>query len=140
MAKLQYNEITPKRTVIINDDPYLVLSASFSKKDRQKASNAAKLKNIRTGATIDRTFHQADVLEEADLEKRAFTYLYHNRGEYWFCAPDNPRDRFQLPAEVVGQLGDFVTENSPVEALVFDEKIIAITIPIKVELKVKEEL
>lgn len=138
MAKLQYNEITPKRTVVIDDDPYVVLSASFSKKDRQKASNAAKLKNLRTGATIDRTFHQADVLEEADLEKRTVKYLFHNRGEYWFCDPDDPRNRFQLAADVVGQLGDFVTENTILEARVFNDEILTVTIPIKVELAVSE--
>lgn len=138
MAKLQYNEITQKKTVVMDDDPWLVLSSSLSKKDRQKASNSVKMKNVRTGATVDRTFHQADVLEEADLEKRTVKFLYENRGEFWFCLPDNPRERFQLEADVVGELGDFVVANTEVEALVFDENIISITIPIKVELKVKE--
>lgn len=138
MAKLQYNEITPKRTVIINDDPYLVLSSSFSKKDRQKASNSAKLKNLRTGATIDRTFHQADVLDEAELDKRSIKYLYNNRGAFWFCDPDDPSDRFQLDAELVGDLADFVTENTLVEAKLFNEEILTVVVPIKVELKVAE--
>ena len=138
MAKLQYNEVTAKRTIIMDGDPYLVLSASLSKKDRQKASNSTKLKNLRTGATIDRTFHQADVFDEAELEKRTVKYLYHNRGEYWFCDPDNPRDRFQLADDVVGDLADFVTENSVIEAKVFNDEILTIVVPIKVELVVKE--
>lgn len=138
MAKLQYNEITKKKVVVMDDDPWLVLSSALSKKDRQKASNSVKMKNVRTGATVDRTFHQADVLEEAELEKQLVKYLYANRGEYWFCAPDNPRERFNLPEDVVGELANFVTENSEVEALVFAEEIISINIPIKVELKVKE--
>ncbi|HMA77758.1 MAG TPA: elongation factor P [Candidatus Paceibacterota bacterium] len=138
MAKLQYNEVTAKRTIIMDGDPYLVLSASLSKKDRQKASNSTKLKNLRTGATIDRTFHQADVFDEAELEKRTVKYLYHNRGEYWFCDPDNPRDRFQLADDVVGDLADFVSENSVIEAKVFNDEILTIVVPIKVELVVKE--
>jgi len=138
MAKLQYNEITQKKTVVMDDDPWIVLSSSLSKKDRQKASNSVKMKNVRTGATVDRTFHQADVLEEADLEKRTIKYLYANRGEYWFCALNNPGDRFTLGADVIGELGSFITQNSEVEALLFDEKVIGVNIPIKVELKVKE--
>jgi len=138
MAKLQYNQIVQKKTVIMDGDPYLVLTNSISKKDRQKASNNVKMKNLRTGSTVDRTFHQADVLEEADMEKRDVKYLYTNRGEYWFCAPDNPGDRFNLDADVVGNLADFVTENSIVQAQLFNEEIISVATPIKVELKVKE--
>jgi elongation factor P len=138
MAKLQYNEITQKKAVIMDDDPWVVLSSALSKKDRQKASNSVKMKNLRTGATVDRTFHQADVLEEAELDKQTVKYLYHNRGEYWFCLPDNPRERFQLDAEVVGDLAKFVPENSEVEARLFNEQILSIIIPIKVELEVAE--
>lgn len=138
VAKLNYNELTSKRTVIMEGDPYIVLDNTIIKKGRGKASNNVKLKNIRTGSVVDKTFHQSDVLEEADLQKREVKYLYHNRDEYWFCTPSDPSDRFNLPDNVVGDLGDFVTENSIVDALVFNDEIIAINTPIKVQLKVKE--
>ena len=96
------------------------------------------MKNLRTGNVIERTFHQSDVLEEAYLEKKTVKYLYTNRGESWFCALDNPKDRFSLADEVVGDMPKFVTENSEVEALVFDDAIMSINTPIKVELQVKE--
>ena len=138
MAKVEYNQILPKRTVTMNDDPYLVLSSSISKKDRQKASNNVRMKNLRTGNVIEKTFHQSDILQEADISKKPVKYLYENRGEYWFCEPDNPKNRFNLSTEVVGEMKNFVTENSEVEAIVFDEEIMSVNIPIKVELKVKE--
>lgn len=138
MAKVNYNEILPKRTVTMDGDPYVVLSSTISKKDRQKASNAVKMKNLRTGATVDRTFHQTDVLEEADIEKKEVKYLYNNRGDFWFCEPENPGNRFSLSEDVVGELSKFVTENSIVEAVLFDEEIMSIITPIKVELRVKE--
>ena len=122
----------------MDGDPYLVLSSALSKKDRQKASNSVKMKNLRTGGVVDRTFHQSDVLEEAEIEKREVKYLYNNRGEFWFCAPENPGDRFSLEEDVVGDLGKYVTENSVVEAVVFDDQIMSIITPIKVELKVTE--
>ena len=135
MAKLQYNA---KRTVIMDDDPYLVLSSAISKKDRQKASNYVKMKNLRSGSVVDRTFHQADVLEEAYMEKRDIKFLYENRGEYFFCPPDNPRERIGFGADIVGDGGKYLKENSIVEALVFDDAIMSIITPIKVELKVTE--
>jgi len=138
VAKVEYNQILPKRTVTMDGDPYLVLSSSISKKDRQKASNNVRLKNLRTGNVFEKTFHQSDVLEEADISKKPVKYLYENRGEYWFCEPHNPKERFNLSEEVVGDLRDFVTENSEVEAIVFADEIMSVAIPIKVKLKVKE--
>lgn len=138
MAKLQYSELTPKKTVIMDGDPYIVLSNTIIKKGRGKASNNVKMKNLRSGGVVELTFHQSDVLEEAEIEKRDVKYLYHNKGEYWFCLPDNPGDRFNLSDDVVGNLGDFVIENSIVQAVVFDDEIMSVITPIKVELKVKE--
>lgn len=122
----------------MNGDPYLVLSSNIAKKDRQKASNNVRMKNLRTGQVIEKTLHQSDVLEEADISKKEVKYLYENRGEYWFCEPNNPSARFHLSSEVVGHLNNFVPENSLVEAVVFNDKIMSITTPIKVELKVVE--
>lgn len=138
MAKVEYNEITAKKTVIMDGDPYVVISSNISKKDRQKASNAVKMKNLKTGGVVDRTFHQADVLEEADIEKRDVKYLYNNRGEYWFCPPDNPGDRFSFSEDIIAGDARFLKENSIVAALVFDDEIMSVTVPIKVELTVKE--
>ena len=122
----------------MDDAPYVVLSSTIIKKGRGKASNNVKLKNLLSGNVIDRTFHQADVLDEAELEKRDIKYLYNNRGEYWFCTPDDPSNRFSFGADVVGDLGKYVAENTTVQALVFNDEIIAVSTPIKVELKVAE--
>ena len=138
MTKVEYNQVTAKKTVIVDDDPYLVLSSNISKKDRQKASNAVRLKNLRTGSVIERTFHQSDVLEEADVIKRDVTFLYCNRGQYWFCEPGKPSERFSLDAQVVGDLEHFVTENNLVQAIVFADKIMSVVTPIKVHLQVAE--
>lgn len=138
MAKLQYNEILPKRTVIMDDDPYVVLSSNIAKKDRAKASNNVKMKNLRTGGVVDKTFHQADVLDEAFMEKREVKFLYANRGELFFCPPDKPADRFSFTEDIVGDAAKYMKQNSIVEALVFDDQIMSIAVPVKVELKVKE--
>ncbi len=138
MAKLEYNQVTAKKTVVIDGEPYVVLSSSISKKDRQKASNQTKLKNVRTGNVLDRTFHQSDVLLEAEIDKRTVTYLFEKRGEYWFCEKDDPSARFSLPSTVMGESARFLTEKTDVEAVVFDDEIIAINTPIKMDLKVTE--
>lgn len=138
MAKLQYNELTPKKTVVMDGDPYIVLDNTTIKKGRGKASNNVKMKNLRSGGVVELTFHQSDVLDEAELEKRDVKFLYHNKGEHWFCDPTNPSDRYHLSDEIVGNLADFVKENSILQAVVFNDEIMNVLTPIKVELVVKE--
>jgi len=138
VAKVEYNQVLAKKTVEMNGDPFLVLSSDIAKKDRQKASNTVRMKNLRTGQVIEKTLHQSDVLQEAYISKREVKFLYENRGEFWFCEPSNPKERFSLPTDVVGDIHKYVTQNSLVEAIEYDEKIMSINTPIKVELKVKE--
>ena len=138
MAKLQYNELTPKKTVVMDGDPYIVLDNTTIKKGRGKASNNVKMKNLRSGGVVELTFHQSDVLDEAELEKRDVKFLYHNKGEHWFCDPTNPSDRYHLSDDIVGNLADFVKENSILQAVVFNDEIMNVLTPIKVELVVKE--
>lgn len=138
MAKVEYSQVTPKKTITMDGDPYLVLSSNISKKDRQKASNNVRMKNLRTGQVIDKTLHQSDVFEEADITKRDVKYLYTNRGEYWFCEPNNPSNRFSLDEETVGHLEHFVAPNSIVQSLVYNDQIMSVITPVKVELQVKE--
>ncbi|PIT90920.1 elongation factor P [Candidatus Kaiserbacteria bacterium CG10_big_fil_rev_8_21_14_0_10_49_17] len=135
---LNYNEIQSKKTIILDGEPYIVLSAQTVKKQRQKPTNQTKLKNLVTGSVVERTFHQSDKVDEADIEKREVKYLYSNKGESWFCNPNKPSDRFLIDAELISDSLPYMKENEVVEALVFDEKIIGVSIPIKVDLKVTE--
>jgi elongation factor P len=87
---------------------------------------------------VEHSYHVSDKAEEAELGKREIKYLYTNKGEYWFCEINDPSKRFQLKAEMVGDGSKFLKTNSVVEALIFDDKIIGVKLPVKVELKVIE--
>lgn len=142
MSQLQYNEIREKKIIIYNDDPCEVVDSHVARTQQRKPQNQVKLKSLISGKTIAATFHVSDTADEADIEKREVKFLYHNRGEYWFCDIDNPKNRFELDASLVGDAGKFFKENGIVTALVWDddgeEKTIKITLPIKMEFKVKE--
>ncbi len=139
---LNYNEIKPKKYIVLDDEPWEVLTSQITKKSRQKASNQAKLKSLKTGKVIERAFHQADSVIEADISKKAIKYLYNNKGEFWFSEKNNPKERFVLSESIVAGSAKFMKENTLVDALVFDfgdeEEIIGIKLPIKVDLKVVE--
>jgi elongation factor P len=135
---LEYNEVLPKKIILLDGQPYEVLDAHVFRKQQRKPVNQTKLRNIISGKVTEMAFHVSEKVEEADLSTKNVKYLFSNRGEWWFCEEKNPSERFELPEETVGKAGQFLKPNSIVEALVFDEKIIAVRVPIKVELKVKD--
>ena len=136
---LEYNEILPKRVILLNGEPYEVLDAHVFRKQQRKPVNQTKLRHLITGRITEQAFHVSEKVEEADLSTRVVKYLYtDNKGARWFCAVNNPADRFNLSEDIVGGQGQFLKPNMELEALVFDEKIIAVRLPIKIDLVVKE--
>jgi elongation factor P len=138
MAILSYNEITPKKVIIFNDEPCLVLSYHVFRKQQRKPVNITKLKNIKTGRVVENTFHVNETAEEADLETRLVTFIYRKGTEYWFHTSGKPAERFALTEEFVGDQGKYLKDRSEIQALVYDEEVIGLKFPIKVELKVTE--
>lgn len=135
---LTYNEITSKKCIVLDGAPYEVLDAHIFRMQQRKPVNQARIKNLITGKITEYTFHQADKAEEADLHKKEAKYLYNNRGEWWFCEPTNPAQRFKISRDMIGDAGKFLKANSLIELIVFNEQTIGVKLPIKVELKVTE--
>jgi elongation factor P len=142
MSQLQYNEIREKKIIIYNDEPAEVVESHVARTQQRKPQNQVKLKSLISGKTIAATFHVSESANEADIIKRDVTFLYHNKGEFWFCEPEDKSNRFKLDSALVGDAAKFLKQNGNVTALVWDndekETIIKITLPIKMEFKVKE--
>ncbi len=143
MSQLQYSEIREKKIIIYANEPCEVIDSHVARTQQRKPQNQVKLRSLISGKTISATFHVSDTADEADIEKREVKFLYHNRGEYWFCDIDNPKNRFELDSSLVGDSGKFFKENGVVTALIWtnedgEEKTIKITLPIKMEFKIKE--
>jgi len=136
---LSYTEITPKKVIVLDDDPYEVVSTSgVVKKQRQKPHNTAKMRNLRTGSTIEKTFTQSDKIEEAELESIEMKYLFTNRGESWLADPKNPSARRSISESIIADQLPYLRENDLVEVVSFNDEILGVRIPIKVVLKVVE--
>lgn len=135
---LDYNEITAKKCIVLQGEPYEVVSSHVSRKQANKPNNQTKLKHLITGRTVERSFHMSEKAEEADIESKEIKYLYTGKGESWFCDPKKPADRYALKTEILDGKEGFLKANTIVTAMVFDEKIIGVRLPIKVDLLVKE--
>lgn len=135
---LEYNEIVERKFINLDGAPYEVISSHVFRKQQRKPVNATKLRNLLTGKITERSFHQSEKVEEAEIVAREIKYLYTNRGEYWFSEINDPSKRFKLNSDMIGSQGKFLKQNSIVKALVFNDEIIGLKLPIKVELKVTE--
>ncbi len=135
---LDYSEVTVHKYIIFEKEPWEVLDAHVFRKQQRKPVNAVKLRNLITGRITETTFHVSDKVEEAEIDKKEVKYLYTNKGEFWFCEASDPSKRFQLPEEMIGDGSKFLKVNTILDAMLFNEKIIGIKVPIKMELKVVE--
>jgi elongation factor P len=135
---LEYNEIKERKVIVYDGAPYEVLTSHVFRKQQRKPVNAVKMKNLLTGKVMEISFHQSEKAEEAEVEKRKIKYLYEAKGKYWFCEEKYPSKRFELTDEQVGEQIHFVKQNTLVDLVVFQDKILGVEVPIKVELKVTE--
>lgn len=138
MAVLAYNEITVRKFIVVDGEPCEVLASHVFRKQQRKPVNQTKLRNLRSGKVLEISFHQNETVEEADMENKTVTYLYENRGEFWFCEAGNPKNRFVLASSVLDDNFKFAKTNSDLDALAFNDEIIGVRLPIKVDLLVKE--
>lgn len=138
MAMLDYSEITLRKFIVLDGQPWEVLASHVFRKQQRKPVNAVKLKNLITGKVTERSFHVSEKAEEADMGTRDIKYLYESKGDYWFCDPTNPSDRYKIDSNLIGQEIKFIKQNSILTGLIFDDNVIGIKFPIKVELKVTE--
>lgn len=138
MAVLSYNEILPKTIINYNNEPYEVLSAHIFRMQMRKPVNQTKLRQLVGGKVIEIAFHQNETVTEADVETMQATYLYTNRGESWFCEVGNPKNRFSFPTDEIADKVQWLTPNSTVDVVTYEEKPITVKIPVKVDLAVKD--
>ena len=138
MPILNYSEILPRKIILIDDQPYEVLDAHVFQKQKSRPVNHTKVRNLISGSVKEVVFHQFEKAEEADMGTKEVKYLYVNKGEYWFCDAKDAADRFKLSAEQLGDSIKFIKTNSIIDSTTFNDDIIGLKYPIKVELKITE--
>ncbi len=142
MATLDYDEIKPKKCILINDEPYEVLEYHVARTQKRKPQNQVKMRNLLNGKVLPHTFHASDTAEEAEVRRSEAKFLYERGGEFWFCDPRDPSKRFLISDRVIGDDSRYLKENTVIETKVFEfddeERIIGISLPIKMNFMVKD--
>jgi elongation factor P len=124
-------------SIIIDSDIYTIVDFQHVKPGKGGAFVRSKLKNVKTGAVIDKTWRAGEKMEQAVLDRRPMQYLYSMDGEY-FLMDMETFDQISVGKEVFGDAVKYLKENQEVSVLMHNDNVIGAELPITVELEVTE--
>ncbi len=132
---LSFTGVKKGKTIVLDGDPYLVVSSNFMRKQATRPVMRSVLKNIKTGQTREHTFQQADKVDEADVQRASHQYLYSTGDSFTFMNQET-YEQVELSDSLVGDMSGFLLEGEVVDVVMFDGTPIGLELPIKVERKV----
>lgn len=134
---LGISEIKSGKNIIWENAPFAVLYHEQSKTGRAGSVLRTKLKNLKTGAVLEKTFQGAEQVEEAEISKSKAQFLYRENDEFFFM--DNESyDQFSVSKEALGRIADYLLEGTEVTLLSWNQSPINIELPIKMTFEVTE--
>ena len=132
---LSLSEIKMGRIIELSAGPYLVIKTEHHKMGRGGAVLKTKLRNLINNSILEKTFQGNEKVEEATIETKQANYLYKDDTSCYFM--DN--ETYEQFSIALGQIGDkikYMKDGIDVDILYFQNKPVAVNLPIKIELKV----
>ncbi len=123
--------------IIYQNEPFEVIYEQHSKTGRAGAVLRTKLKNLITGAVINKTFQGSDKVEPMEIENRKAQFLYTESKLFYFMDNEN-YEQFELSQEVIGDSAEFLKEGAKIDVFYFKNQPVNINLPIKMAFEVVE--
>lgn len=121
----------------LNGVLFMIIESQHHKPGKGGALVRVKLKNVKLGTVINRTFRAGEEVENIFIEEKKYQYLYRADGQYHFM--DNETyEQITLSEERIGSAKDFLRENMEVTSSLHEGNILNIKLPIFVNLKIAE--
>lgn len=135
---INVNDLKNGMTIKHEGNVYQVIEFQHVKPGKGGAFVRTKLKNLKSGSTIDVTFNAGIKIEKANVEKRNYIYLYANGGSSYVFMDAQSFDQVDVDSSVLGDNVKFLKANLEVEVMLYEDNIIGITLPEKVSYLVIE--
>ena len=129
---IDVNSIKNGMTLLIDGNIYQIVEFLHVKPGKGSAFMKTKIRNLRTGTTIERTFNTNVKFEEARIDRKTVQYLY-NDGETYYFMDMVSFEQFELTKEQVGDTKDYLIENMNVDITQYQNELLGITLPEKME-------
>jgi elongation factor P len=124
-------------TIEIDNNVWQIVDFQHVKPGKGAAFVRTKMKNVRTGAVVERTFNPGEKFPKAHVDRREMQFLYESDGNYNFM--DNETyEQSELTSEQLGDAVKYLKENMNISIMFFQGTIIGVELPVAVELTVVE--
>jgi elongation factor P len=131
------NDMRPGMTLQVEGDLYTILEYQHHKPGKGHAMVRTKLRNLRTGAVVDRTFRADEKVEQARLEKREMQFLYSDGASLVFMDNEN-YDQVTIPRNLLGESAKFLKEGQVAQVLFHQSNALGVDLPTTVDLVISE--
>ena len=137
MGSYSTNEFKSGLKILIENDPYSIVENEMVKPGKGQAFNRVKVRNLKTGRTIERTFRSGDSVEAADVMDTDMQYLYQD-GDFWhFMVPDS-FEQYTAGKSAVGDAAQWMKDGITCVVTLWNNVPLQVTPPPHIDLKVVE--
>ncbi len=131
------NDLRNGVTIVVDGQLWTVVEFLHVKPGKGSAFVRTRLKNVKTGATVERTFRAGEKLERATVENREMQMLYNDADGYHFMDQES-FENVTLQRDLIGEPADFLKDGMVVDVQFYQGAAIGVDLPPHVELKVVE--
>ena len=137
MANYNTNEFRSGLRIIIDADPCIIVENEFVKPGKGQAFNRVRIRNLKTGKTVDKTFKSGESVEAADVMDIEMQYLYAD-GEFWHFMQPETFEQYAADEKSVGDAKDWLKEQDICQITLWNNAPLIVEPPNFVELEIVE--
>jgi elongation factor P len=137
MASYNTNEFRAGLKIILDNDPYSIVENEFVKPGKGQAFNRVRIRNLKTGRVVDRTFKSGDTVEAADVVDAQMQYLYTD-GEFWHFMLPETFEQYAADKNLVGDSAQWLKAQDLCTITLWNNSPLAVQPPTFVELAVTQ--
>lgn len=125
------------KVVKMKEDPYLIVRAEFNRKQQRKPVMRTKLKNLKNGSVLEKTFLSGEGFEFADIKTQKIQYLYKTNDQAFFMN-EQTFEQFEMPLDMIEGAVPYLLDGTTVDGVFYEGNMISISLPPKMVFKVIE--
>ena len=137
MPAISTNDLRNGITLNLDNALFTVVEFQHVKPGKGGAFVRTKLRNLRTGNMLERTFNAGVKVEQAILDRRDMQFLYKDGDEYVFMDTET-YDQVPIKTTALGDAADYLIENAVAQIATYDGEIVSVEIPASVELTIAQ--
>ena len=137
MGSITTNEVKAGMKVEVEGQPYSVVSNEYVKPGKGQAFNRIKIKHLKSGRVVEKTYKSGDKLDEADVEEAWMRMLYKDQESVNFMN-DQTYDQIQIPLNDLGDVTKWLVEDLVYDVIFHKGQPISVEPPTFIELKIVE--